>query len=587
MKRIKQQLQVVGEKLTNLDVKTKRLLISGVVLAVLLPITIVAALAKGETGNSNKIVRACNKTTGNVINVTQAVFNSNKHLINPDADECSFERVLACNKESGRINTVSKRTLALKKHKYTKDLNLCNSGGGRVLMCNKTTHTMEWVNLEELSDEAKKNYLGTNKVCETGNAQDIENTDIAVQIQSSKNVNLFFISPDGKPTQNQTIKAGGLEWANTVLTFVQGNEGANQPVQVAFNLPQGLSLIAGNSVIYATNNGEWKELPNGANIATTWIAAPVGVGKDEYIHFNIRVQGTAGCGKSQTYPINAKIKLANGTELTTRPINLTINGATCEAPTRPNTPNLSHGIKSQVGLYFVSSANKIEETQVINADGEVANTVLSFFQGEKLAGQPVTASFSLPQGVSLGAGHGIIYNLNGSSWQELPNGANIVTTGVVSPSGVSNGQYIHFNIQLQGTADCDKATTVPINAKIKLADGTELAAQPINLTIKGKPCGQPATPQQPQQPQQPATPDQANYIKVCDQNTNRVITIKESEFDPKTQTKDLSKCPTTPSNLPQTGPADTLIVLLALTALTAGTGYYISTSKAKAKTPKA
>lgn len=74
-------------------------------------------------------------------------------------------------------------------------------------------------------------------------------------------------------------------------------------------------------------------------------------------------------------------------------------------------------------------------------------------------------------------------------------------------------------------------------------------------------------------------------IKVCDLTIKNIVTIDENAFDASKQSKDLTKCdstpivPSTPSELPTTGPAETLAQVIGLGALVTSAGYYISSRK--------
>lgn len=67
-------------------------------------------------------------------------------------------------------------------------------------------------------------------------------------------------------------------------------------------------------------------------------------------------------------------------------------------------------------------------------------------------------------------------------------------------------------------------------------------------------------------------------IQVCDLSTKKIVTIDESDFDSKKYSKDLSKCET-PSELPKTGPADTILGLFGLGAIVASAAYYIASRR--------
>lgn len=76
------------------------------------------------------------------------------------------------------------------------------------------------------------------------------------------------------------------------------------------------------------------------------------------------------------------------------------------------------------------------------------------------------------------------------------------------------------------------------------------------------------------------TPEEPKNIQVCDLNTKKVITIKESDFDSKKHSKDLNDCGVvlsedTPTVIASTGPASTIATMAGLSALAAGIGYFV------------
>lgn len=77
----------------------------------------------------------------------------------------------------------------------------------------------------------------------------------------------------------------------------------------------------------------------------------------------------------------------------------------------------------------------------------------------------------------------------------------------------------------------------------------------------------------------PTTPVVSN-INVCDLNTKKTVTIKESDFDTSKYSKDFSKCASTPAAtlpaaLPSTGPTSVLATMLGLSAIAAGVTYFV------------
>lgn len=80
-------------------------------------------------------------------------------------------------------------------------------------------------------------------------------------------------------------------------------------------------------------------------------------------------------------------------------------------------------------------------------------------------------------------------------------------------------------------------------------------------------------------------------ITVCELETKKIITIKETAFDASKHTKDLSKCqetppvtppetPGTPPELPQTGLGSDIVAITGLGALIASAAYYVASRRA-------
>lgn len=75
-------------------------------------------------------------------------------------------------------------------------------------------------------------------------------------------------------------------------------------------------------------------------------------------------------------------------------------------------------------------------------------------------------------------------------------------------------------------------------------------------------------------------------INVCDLTTKQVISIKETDFNSTKHSKNLADCvtapvtPTTPTELPHTGPAETVISIVGLGSLIAASAYYIASRRA-------
>ncbi len=71
-------------------------------------------------------------------------------------------------------------------------------------------------------------------------------------------------------------------------------------------------------------------------------------------------------------------------------------------------------------------------------------------------------------------------------------------------------------------------------------------------------------------------------ITVCELSTKKVITIDESQYDTAKYTKDLTKCASTPPELPKTGPTENIVAFLGLGALIASIVYYVRSRRLQA-----
>lgn len=69
--------------------------------------------------------------------------------------------------------------------------------------------------------------------------------------------------------------------------------------------------------------------------------------------------------------------------------------------------------------------------------------------------------------------------------------------------------------------------------------------------------------------------EQPKKITVCEVKSNKIISIKESEFDASKHSKDLKDC-----ELPHTGPAENIVAIVGLGALIASIVYYVASRRA-------
>lgn len=78
-------------------------------------------------------------------------------------------------------------------------------------------------------------------------------------------------------------------------------------------------------------------------------------------------------------------------------------------------------------------------------------------------------------------------------------------------------------------------------------------------------------------------PNQPKNIQVCELATKKIITIKEADFNSSKHSKNMKDCevaPVTPTELPKTGPAETILSVFGLGSLIAATAYYVASRRA-------
>lgn len=69
-------------------------------------------------------------------------------------------------------------------------------------------------------------------------------------------------------------------------------------------------------------------------------------------------------------------------------------------------------------------------------------------------------------------------------------------------------------------------------------------------------------------------------ITVCELATKKIITIDEADFDASKHSKNVEDCAALPPELPQTGPAESIVAILGLGALIASIAYYVASRRA-------
>jgi len=158
------------------------------------------------------------------------------------------------------------------------------------------------------------------------------------------------------------------------------------------------------------------------------------------------------------------------------------------------------------------------------------------------------------------AGSTSLYTVSGTFVKTLADG--VTSNGVnAGDLGGSTREFVQFQAKVKCAEQpkmiqvCELATQKVITIKESDFDATKHSK---NLADCAKP----------------------GEIVVCEIATKKVVTIKETDFDASKHTKDLSKCetPVTPTELPQTGATGGVVAIVA-SLLTAAAGYVVTTRK--------
>jgi uncharacterized repeat protein (TIGR01451 family)/LPXTG-motif cell wall-anchored protein len=176
----------------------------------------------------------------------------------------------------------------------------------------------------------------------------------------------------------------------------------------------------------------------------------------------------------------------------------------------------------------------------------------------------------LPAGVTYVAGSTAVSNsASNFQWESTTN--NEVTKGGLNIGNYAagGGAYVKFTAKLPANKtlkECGNNTLVN-KATAETNNGNK--SDTANVIVN-KECV-------------PPTPGK---ITVCEIETKKIVTIKESDFNDTKYTKDLSKCeetpvtPETPTELPQTGAGENIVALTGLGALIASIAYYVASRRA-------
>ena len=162
---------------------------------------------------------------------------------------------------------------------------------------------------------------------------------------------------------------------------------------------------------------------------------------------------------------------------------------------------------------------------------------------------------TLPKGMSYVAGSTYLHTAKNGTRQVADglttNGLNI---GDYAPGATA---YLKFVATLDKNVELECGTNIFKNT-VKSTTSVGAKTDTANVTTSKK-CDE----------------EQPKKITVCEVSTNKIISIKESEFDASKHSKDLKDC-----ELPHTGPAENIVAIVGLGALIASAAYYIASRRA-------
>jgi uncharacterized repeat protein (TIGR01451 family) len=212
----------------------------------------------------------------------------------------------------------------------------------------------------------------------------------------------------------------------------------------------------------------------------------------------------------------------------------------------------------------------------------------------------------LPTGVSYIAGSSLIANsVTGGQYKSTIDG--VTTTGINAGSYQPQGNvYYKFSAKLPtadklqcGTNTFTNTARVTTNAGYKEDTATvtieKTCVQPKQIQVCELATGKIMTINESdfnsskQSKNLNDCAPKPGMINVCDMKSKQVISIKETDFDSSKYSKNVADCitapttpvtPTTPTELPHTGPAETVMSIVGLGSLIAASAYYIASRRA-------
>lgn len=199
-----------------------------------------------------------------------------------------------------------------------------------------------------------------------------------------------------------------------------------------------------------------------------------------------------------------------------------------------------------------AGANQYGESVSVNA-GEKVDFKINYVNKGSMQQDNVILKDTLPAGLTYVPGTTHISNENtGNKWS-LSNSNEIVNGGLnLGSYATGGGVYVKFTAIADGICG---TTTLTNKASANTANGSK--TDTANVVVN-KPCA-------------------PGEINVCELATKRIVTIKESDFNPSKYSKNLADCQSTPpvTELPQTGIDTGVVAFAGIGALTAAAAYAV------------
>ncbi len=226
------------------------------------------------------------------------------------------------------------------------------------------------------------------------------------------------------------------------------------------------------------------------------------------------------------------------------------------------TPNfsVSKQVRKDGDKTFVDSVNA--------NPGDTLNYRVTFADTGDTQLDNVSLKDTLPAGISFVPGTVQILNANNPSGAYIKDGDNLFGSGInIGSYTAGSNAVVVFNAKV---ATNDQLPTCGMNSLVNSASATvngSTQSDTATVTVN-KTC-------------------QPNTASACNLDTKQVETVDVSKIDDIHYTKDLSRCestpPTTPPELPHTGPSGTVAGIVGLGSIVLSLSYYIASRRAALK----